>query len=336
MESKHFILVLVISFGILFSANFVFAAFGVSPPFVLNDHLSPGSHFEQKIVLSRDNPEQDLRVELTINAPEIGDWITIDRGLFFVLPKGQQQVPMQVLVDVPEDAEFGSYKGKIAVRTMPEKAEEGMVTIALGGEIRVELTVTEKKVAEFRVLTCDIPDSEEGGPIKLLMKIENTGNITIAPSRVHLDVYDRYHRELLESGDDIDLNSIGPFKTKEVYAQFPTKLGINSYWGEIKIFKDEEIIREEKIYFNIVERGALPIVAEESKKGFPYLYIGIGMIILAGLVFLGWRKREKIGIIFKKRERKIKSASREKKKIEVINLNKLSRRGLSSERGKRE
>jgi len=57
---KQFCLVLIVFFGILFCLNFVFAAFGVSPPFVLNDYLSPGSHFEQKIVLSRDKPEQDL------------------------------------------------------------------------------------------------------------------------------------------------------------------------------------------------------------------------------------------------------------------------------------
>jgi len=296
---KQFCLVLIVFFGILFCLNFVFAAFGVSPPFVLNDYLSPGSHFEQKIVLSRDKPEQDLRVEITIDAPEIGGWITIDKGLSFVLPKGQQQVSMQVLVDVPEDAKFGSYKGKIAVRTIPEKSEEGMVTIALGGEIRIELTVTEKKVAEFRVLTCDIPDIEEGGSINLLMKIENTGNIAIAPSRVHLDVYDKYHRELLESGDDIDLSSIGPFKTKEIYAQFPTKLGINSYWGEIKIFNDEEIIREEKIYFNIVERGALPITTREEKgKGISYFYIGIGVIaflvLVGAILFLLMKRGEKI------------------------------------------
>lgn len=296
MKSKRFFLVLIVGFGILLSANLVFAAFGVSPPFVLNDHLLKGSHFEQKIVLSRDKPEQDLRVELTIDAPEIGGWITIDKGLSFVLPEGQQQVPMQVLVDVPEDAEFGSYKGKIAVRTIPEKSEEGMVTIALGGEIRVELTVTEEKVAEFRVLTCDIPDFEEGKPIKLLMKIENTGNVATAPSRVHLDVYDKYHRELLESGDDTNLDLIEPFNTKEIYAQFPTNLGVNSYWGEIKIFKDEEIIREEKIYFSIIERGASSVLIEEGKKGFPYLYIGAGAIFLIALILLIWveSKRRKI------------------------------------------
>lgn len=302
MKSKRFLPVLIVVFGILFCLNFVFAAFGISPPFVLNDHLSPGSHFEQKIVLSRDKPEQNLRVELIIDAPEIDGWITIDKGLSFVLPKGQQQVSMQVLVDVPEDAEFGSYKGKIAVRTIPEKSEEGMVTIALGGEIRIELTVTEKKISEFKVLTCDIPDSEEGEPIKLLMKIDNTGNIATAPSRIHLDVYDRYHRELLESGDDADLDLIEPLKTKEIYAQFPTKLGISSYWGEIKIFKDEEIVRGEKIYFNIIKGGVLAVSTEKIGNWFQnlssrfpllYFYVGAGVILLLLVGLLIWVERKK-------------------------------------------
>jgi len=323
MRKKQFLLILIVVFGILFCLNSVFAAFGVSPPFVLNDHLLKGSHFEQKIVLSRDKPEQDLRVELTIDAPEIGGWITIDKGLSFVLPKGQQQVPMQVLVDVPEDAELGNYKGKIAVRTIPEKAEEGMVTIALGGEIRVELTVTEEKVAEFRVLTCDIPDFEEGEPIKLLMKIENTGNVAVAPSRVHLDVYDKYHRELLESGDDTNLGLIGPFKTKEIYAQFPTNLGVNSYWGEIKIFKDEEIIREEKIYFSIIEKKALPISTEKIGSWFQnlssrcpllYLYIGAGVILLILVGLLIWAERKRRKLITKvPQKRKLKSDSKKER-----------------------
>jgi len=301
MRKKRFLLVLIVSFGLLFCLNFVFAAFGVSPPFVLNDHLLPGSHFEQKIVLSRDEPEQDLTVELTIDVPEIGDWITIDKGLSFVLPKGQQQVPMQVLVDVPEDAKLGSYKGKIAVRTIPEKAEEGMVTIALGGEIRVELTVAKEEVAEFKVLTCDIPDFEEGEPIKLLMKIENTGNIAIAPSRVHLDVYDKYHRELLESGDDTSLDLIKPFKTKEIYARFPTNLGVNSYWGEIKIFKEEKIIREEKIYFSIIEKEVSPVFIKKNSNWFQnlssrfpslYFYTGGGVILLMLVGLLIWVERK--------------------------------------------
>lgn len=317
MKLKQALKIFLVASVLLFSANTVLAGFGISPSQVINYNLLPGSHYEQTISLVRTDVSKEAKVEVTINAPEIGEWLTIDKGLSFTFAPGQKQVFMTVNVDIPEDAELGNYKGTIAVRVAPEQIEEGgTVTIALGAQIDVDLTVVEEKFFDFIVRSLDVLDLEEGSPIKVLLKIENIGNIEDSPSKVHLDVYDILGETLLESGDDTSLDSIKPFEIKEIFTEFPTKLGVGQHWSEVKVYKDEEIVREGRIFFSIVEREALPVTAEtgkEGKKGFAYLclYIGVWVILLIVIILLLWTAR--------KRRR---MTPQEKKTIKIMDIKK--------------
>ena len=92
---------------------------------------------------------------------------------------------------------------------------------------------------------------------------------------------------------------VEPFQTKEILVEFPTNLGIGEYWGEIEVYKDEELVKKDKQVFNILEKTAATGLEskeergkEEKRRGFPELYIGIGLVVLAGLIFLVWKKRE--------------------------------------------
>ena len=58
----------------------VYAGFGISPPYVKNNQLFPGSSYTQEIILLRSDAEEDLQADISVNAPEIKDWITIDKG----------------------------------------------------------------------------------------------------------------------------------------------------------------------------------------------------------------------------------------------------------------
>lgn len=293
--------ILVIALLFLFSSNSAWAGFGISPPYVINDKLLPGSHYEQKITLVRGEPNEDLKAEITIDAPEIESWLTIEPGKEFILAKGQQQMPMIVKVDVPKDADFGNYQGYIRIRTAPLEAEKGKVSVVLGARIDVDLTVSEKGLFDFLVRSVDIPDLEEKGwpikyfmKIKVLMKIENTGNVEGSPNRVLLDVYDNTGKNLLESKDDTKLEKIKPFETKEIFAEFPTKLGVGQYWGLIKIFKGDEVSKEEKLIFSIV-KGSF-----STRDWLIISLAGLaGVIVLAGAGYGGyrgykiWRKKQK-------------------------------------------
>ncbi len=282
------------------------AGFGIAPPYVRNDKLARGSHFEQKILLVRGDPVEDLKAEIIIDVPGANDWISIDKGNEFVLLKGEQKTPMVVSVDVPQDAKFDNYEGAIRIRVSSLKPPEtGTVSIALSGQIDVRLNVTKAEVFDFLVRLVAIPDSPEGRLTKVLLKVENTGNIKSAPSKVHFDVFDSFHRDLLWSGDDSRLEKIKPFETKEIFAEFKTKLAMGQYRGDIKIFKGEEVAREEEVFFTITEKekGLTAFVGREVAGLGVWLWVIFGVVILgAGAGFWLWKKRklEKIKTLFLK------------------------------------
>ena len=73
---RRFLSILII-LSVFLQATAVSAGFGISPPYVRSDKLTPGTHYEQQITLLRSAADEDLEATVTINAPEISDWISI-------------------------------------------------------------------------------------------------------------------------------------------------------------------------------------------------------------------------------------------------------------------
>ena len=71
------------------SANVALAGFGITPPYVRNDTLRPGSEYTQEIIIVRSDPVEDLDAELTMNLPGIESWFSTDKGTKLVLPKAE-------------------------------------------------------------------------------------------------------------------------------------------------------------------------------------------------------------------------------------------------------
>jgi hypothetical protein len=263
---RRFLLFIIISFAVFFVGNLdAKAGFGIAPPFVKSNKLIPGSHYEQEIRLLRSSAEDELVANITINAPEIQSWISIREGNNFDLPKDKLQVPMIVNVDVPDDAALGNYSGHINVRIEPKAGSGGGgVAVALGARIDIDLTVSEETIPDFTIRSVKIPDVKELNKpwswrlfawffyrIKVVMKIENTGNIATSPSKVQLDITDLAEKKTLETLADTSFKKVEPFKTRDIIASFPTKLGNGQYWAKIKIYKGNEIFYSDKIAFTI-------------------------------------------------------------------------------------
>ena len=106
---------------ILLFAGTVQAGLGISPSQWVEKHALRGSHIEKVFTLSRAEPEEDLYFKATIEG-EIKDWIKIDKGLEFVMPKGKQQFPIKVTISIPQDADYRNYQGSIRLRSeLPAK-----------------------------------------------------------------------------------------------------------------------------------------------------------------------------------------------------------------------
>lgn len=313
--------------------NVVWAGFGISSPYVTNENLTQGSHYEKKIELGRGEANEDLRIELTIGVPGANDWISIDKGGSFILKKGERRATMIVSVDVPRDAEFGIYKGYIRIKTIPigPSPAGGGVSVILGAQIDVDLEVKDIQIFDFKVRSAEVYNLEEGhklwwlyfpGRIEFVMEIENLGNIKAAPTKVIFDIYDSKREKLLESTETTKMEKVEPFEIQKIVAELPTKLLPGSYWAKFKIFKEDEIIREGELHLGILPKGT---ITGYQGYGFDGLspkdkasVIGIILGILAIVGFGGWQGYRFLGKRTKKKPMKRK---RKKKKLAKISNN---------------
>jgi len=297
----------ILVFGIIFLISFIFtqitwAGFGISPPYVSNDSLARGSVYEKKIIIVRGDPIEDLKAEITINVPGASDWITIDKGNEFILPKGEKQVPIIVKVQIPKQAVYGAYKGSIRIKTSSlEPLQKGTVTIALGAQIDVDLNVSKQKIFNFIVRGVTPFDAEEGYkkwifffPTKLVfqLRIENLGNIECQPTKIVLDIYDSNKTNLLETVEASKIGSVKPFENNVILASFLTKLQPGSYYAHYKVYKNQEIAQggEGEVHLSIMPKGTI-----QGYKGANIFDLGLkdkviifgGLELILGVIIFG-------------------------------------------------
>ena len=103
--------------GLVGTAIPVDAGFGITPPYVKNDRLTRGTTYDQRIYLVRSDPEEDLKVQVTMNIPEAEAWFSVDQGTEFMMPRGMTQLPIVISVHVPSNAAYKKYTGAIRIRT---------------------------------------------------------------------------------------------------------------------------------------------------------------------------------------------------------------------------
>ena len=284
----------IIIFGLVSSTN-VFAGFGITPPYVKNRSLTRNSIYEQTIYLVRSDPVNDLMVEATLDVPGINDWFEIEQGNQFLMPRGEVKVPMTVKVTVPDDAEFENFRGAIRVRTFNADGHDGggaAVSIALGAQIDVDLTIIDKEIFDFRVRKVSISDLNTGqrlgwlyfpGKIRFGITLENTGNIDVAPSRVEFDIYDGSGKELLESTVNSNkIDKVGPFDTAEVFAELPTKLPPGTYIARYKIYNLDDVKQTGELSLSILPYGTVAAAG----YGFMGLSVAHKATILVPLLIL--------------------------------------------------
>ncbi len=308
---KSLVLVLFIC-ALLFEPIVVNAGFGITPPYLRNTSLTRNAVYEQEILLVRGSAATDLTAEITVDAPEVSDWIEIIGGNEIALPAGEQKIPMKVRVTVPRDAEFKEYSGRIRVRTQPtdEQIRQGAVNISLGAQINVELNVIDRVIRDFRIRRINLPDLNEGrklawlyfpGKIQFGMRLENTGNIDISPSEVKFEIYDVRGTTLLETTSNIGrIEKVQPYATENIVANIPTRLPAGNYIARYTIYNDGEVNQTGELNMSILEYGTL----QEAGFGLSGLslphQISIALPILSLLILLlylfyliRYRKRKK-------------------------------------------
>ncbi len=236
------------------------AAFGISPPFLNAGHLVAGAKYVQTVYLVQDQPNQDLKIKANLNVPEaIRQWIHIDKGLEFVIPSGTRQFPVEVEVDVPGNAGLGKYSGNLTFVSIPSEAGQ-QVTIALGANVAINLTVGNDIFEKFTVPIVKPLDIEEGWSPRVDVKFNNEGNIPESFDGAIFELYDRYGGvRLAYIQKNSDFPETPPFTIKEYTVEFPTDfhLGLGQYWASVSFYKNEKMVASERTVFSVVPVGSL-------------------------------------------------------------------------------
>lgn len=301
-----------IFFFCLLGLELAYAGFGITPPYVRNTSLTRNSVYEQQIQLVRGSPDSELLADISVDAPEFASWIEIVEGEQILLPRGEQHVPMTVRVTVPRDVEFKDYSGRIRIRTRPSdnEVQQGGVSITLGAQVNINLTVIDRIIEDFRVRRISLPDLNEGrrvawlyfpGRIEFGMRIENTGNVDISPSRVAFEIYDVRGQTLLEETEHIGrITRIKPYATEDVTAYIPTRLPAGNYIARYTIYNKDEVKQTGELNLGILEYGTL------QKAGFGFSGLSLPhkisillpiLSVLIIIIYLGYflygRRRKK-------------------------------------------
>lgn len=288
--------IIVMLLGFLLQPFLVYAGFGVTPPNIYADRLVPGATLTKTIYLVQGNPERDVEVHATIESRDIKDWISIDQGSEFTIPRGVQQYPLNITIAVPSDAELGEYTASVRVKTVPEpsNAQEGGsgVAIALGGLIEIEAVVGDDIVVEFKINGLDILDIKEHEPLQARVHIDNTGNVPTAPDSASFELFDKFGNQRLAfaTAEAEQFPKVPAFTEESIVVKFPvdTVLAVGEYWGHVKIYNEEgKVLRELRTIFNVHERTFLDMLM--STEGL----IGSLILLCAVLFFIVQRMRKR-------------------------------------------
>lgn len=292
MTRLRSLVVAVVMFFML--AHTTYAGFGVTPPYVTNVSLTRNSVYEQTIYLVRSDPSSDLKATVSIDVPGVNEWFTINEGTEFLLPRGEQKVPMTVKVTVPEDAEYKQYAGNIRIKTgaPDDQVAGGAVSISLGAQIDVDLNVIDKKIKDFKVRKIGVSDLNEGhkvawlyfpGKIRFEMLVENIGNVPIAPSDVVFRIYDKSGNVLLEEAHKKGkIQTVDPFMTETVFAELPTKLPSGSYLARFEIKNEDDVKLSGEVNLSILPYGTL----QTAGFGFLGLSLAHKLSIIVPILFV--------------------------------------------------
>ncbi len=296
-------LLILFVFGILSMYSFpkiASADLGISPPYIRNAGLAPGSHFEQTLYIIRSDADEDLEVKVEFGVPGADSWLKLDKGNKFLLPKGETKFPLTFSIDVPMQAAFGRYKGTIRITTKSLKeAEGGQVSLAFGILADVDINVVAMKIVDYRIRGTKIQDVEEAykigfinppGIVNFSMQIENKGNVKASPTKVVLVVYNSDRTEIIDTIETNKVPKVKPFATEWVTARIPAYIQAGSYPSVYKIYRDDKVIAEGDVHLSVTPKGQV-----EGYKGPTFFDLtiadklkltGLAVIILAIVFFI--------------------------------------------------
>jgi hypothetical protein len=319
---KTIIFITILSLSTALTSKSTYAGFGISPSDVINDKLKPGAHYEKTIIVSRSDPDEELKGSVDVDVEGAESWFTFNPGKEFLLPKGESRVPLTVIIDVPQDAPFNKFSGTIRIKASSNNEEKSGVSVVKGARVQVMLATTDIDVTNLVVRAVKIDDTNDYTKLPLVMNIENIGNMEASPTRATVAVEDLSGNPA-GTFETSTFDKILPGQTKEITSYIKTTLAKGEYYGTVNIYLDDNLLVSQKDYFRVEETiidnttaDTTPVVGTVKEGGklpsfitnnIALLGLGLGVLLLVILLI----------IILSKRRNKVQSLTNENSNIQV-------------------
>lgn len=304
---------LLLSISAVLLPQYAHAGFGISPSLIQEQRLVPGATLERTFYLIQGTPLQDIDVTFSIESATAASWVSIldveDNTL--TIPAGVQQFPVKIQIHVPTDAQENVHRVFIRTNTVPNR-EEGQVAIALSSKLEMELTVGDEVYKEFEVRDVRLKDIPENGKPTVTARIENTGNVPSGPDTATFELFNKFGDVRLAYAQiDGSIEEIPGFTEETITLKFPIdiKISLGEYWGTVKLYEDNKLIREEKSVFRVrddlppeemtkpelVEDAATSVISSFFNSALARTILGaiIGALFVLLIVFIFSKKRRK-------------------------------------------
>ncbi len=297
MRAKTFIAIapLFLLAFLLLPASPAHAAFGISPPFINADHLVPGAKYQQTIYLVQDQPNENLNIQANLSIPApASSWISIDKGFSFAIPQGVRQFPVTITIDIPQDVTLGAYSGTLTFTTQPSSA--GQVTIALGTQVSINLTVGTGTFEKYSVPLIQFPDILEGQSPAVHVKFQNDGNVPESFDGATYQLYDQYDSvQLAYIQRSSGFPTTAPFTVSDYNITFPLDfyLGVGQYWGVVTFYKNGQAVASQKGVFNVLKATWYEVLLNYLMDYWIFVLIVLAVIAVIVIVAVRLSKRRK-------------------------------------------
>jgi hypothetical protein len=282
--------------GLIFFAGSVSADLGISPSDWTELNAMPGQNIEKTFYLSRSDTSDSLDFSAKISG-DIIDWIKIKNSNNFTMPQGQQQYAVDVVLNIPKNAEKKNYKSEIRLSSSSNAPQSGQIGVQLGALIRINLTVSDKQVLDYVVQQVEIPIQETGKYVDVVLDITNKGNVEAKPTKVAVDFFDKYYAKKLSSetvSDFSKIKGVAHFSQGKITVPVPAQLEPGQYWADVNVFQGENNIKSDHLTFEIVEAGTLKKINNNIFVTIAIIAVSL-LIIIAVIVFIIiWKKRKNI------------------------------------------
>ncbi len=232
------------------------SGFGVTSKNPLEElKLRPGVTYRREIIISRSTPEEDINIEVTAELGDQSDWVTFEPGSEFTIPAGEGNYSFFARIAVPNDANLQDYGGVIRIQgTSPNpEVTNGGVSVANSVALKVSMAISNEVVEDMKVRNILIDDVEVGDPILVEMLVENTGNIDIAPTNLQLSVLNLNSESIAEL-ETSDIDKVSPGDTETVTARLSNTLEKGEYFGVVRVYNEDLLLREERLAFKVVDQ----------------------------------------------------------------------------------